>query len=138
MSAWESVFAARVVGDKAAGTRRGGLACRVTHPAARPLPSADNLVGFCFPLGIAYEREKPWQVTEEFSFTLTGGDGSRLHGFCRKTNDPTYQSKEPGKRFPQVLCLISQHPWTTFFYKVSGPCCSALLGPLPLGRPARG
>lgn len=98
---WECCFTARVASGQPL------LALRIDSDAARPLPAPDNLLGFCFPLSAAAARPSAFLVTEEFSFTLTGGDGSRLHGFCRKTNDPTavlgaIAGRAGGQRFPQV------------------------------------
>eukprot|EP00887_Chlorella_sp_A99_P000741 scaffold5.g741.t1 len=158
---FEAVFTARVVGGGGGAPparpgadpqplpqqQRGVLACRVDHPRARPLPAADNLLSFCFPLGVASLRSSAFLVTEEFSFTLTGGDGSRLHGFCRKSNDPTRPASAAsprgarGGRFPQVLCLISRHAWPAFFFKVLEVVDPLLRGEgsaerLPPGAPA--
>ena len=79
--------------------------------AAQALPPPQALGSFCFPLGPENLRPKEimrpevtdaqcccavleptWLsakqrsklcVLQTFSYTLTGGDGSRLHGFCR-------------------------------------------------------
>ena len=74
------------------------------------LPPAQALGGFCFPLGPDNVKPKEYMAPEvpahsvqldqlpsemggvtqlvvclqEYSFTLTVGDGSRLHGFCRQ------------------------------------------------------
>lgn len=74
------------------------------------LPPAQALGGFCFPLGpdnvtpkeymapevpahVAKLDQYPYErgawlncamFLQEYSFTLTAGDGSRLHGFCRQ------------------------------------------------------
>ncbi|BDA43641.1 probable DENN domain-containing protein 1C at N-terminal half [Coccomyxa sp. Obi] len=53
---------------------------------------------------------------EEYSFSLTGGDGSRLHGFCRSFLPP--RAKLNSLRYPQVLCIITEHLWLTFYFKV--------------------
>ncbi|KAK9915164.1 hypothetical protein WJX75_005465 [Coccomyxa subellipsoidea] len=53
---------------------------------------------------------------EEYSFTLTGGDGSRLHGFCRSFLPP--RARLNSLRYPQVLCIITEHLWLTFYFKV--------------------
>lgn len=62
------------------------------------------------------------QVTAEFSFTLTGGNGGRVHGVCRRTADPTHRpparAGTEARRWPQVLCLLSPHPWRPFWGKV--------------------
>lgn len=59
-------------------------------------------------------------LMQEYSFTLTGGDGSRLHGFCRSFLPP--RARLNSLRYPQVLCIITEHLWLTFYFKVS---CSA-------------
>ncbi len=53
---------------------------------------------------------------QEYSFTLTGGDGSRLHGFCRSFLPP--RARLNSLRYPQVLCIITEHLWLTFYFKV--------------------
>jgi hypothetical protein len=45
-----------------------------------------------------------------YTFTLTGGDGARTLGFCRRFLPPG-----AGPRYPQVLCLLSAHPWFSLF-----------------------
>lgn len=58
--------------------------------------------------------------------TFAGGDGSRLHGVCRRTADPTHRAPAAAngrpvveqKRMPQVICILSQHCWQPFFSKV--------------------
>ena len=86
-------------------------------------------------------------LAQEFSFTLTGGDGSRTHGFCRlsaRANccrpawllhaasaplpcrtflPPRLQhrgrsSENSNLRYPQVLCIISSLLWLPFYFKV--------------------
>lgn len=79
--------------------------------AAQALPPAQALGSFCFPLGpenlrpkeimrpevtathwycavleptwLSAKQRSDHRVLQTFSYTLTGGDGSRLHGFCR-------------------------------------------------------
>ncbi|EIE19512.1 hypothetical protein COCSUDRAFT_83563 [Coccomyxa subellipsoidea C-169] len=43
-------------------------------------------------------------MVHEYSFTLTGGDGSRLHGFCRSFLPPRARLKS--LRYPQVLQVL--------------------------------
>ena len=50
---------------------------------------------------------------EGYTFVLTGGDGSRTLGFCRRFLPPG-----AGPRYPQVLCLLSAHPWFSLFSNV--------------------
>ena len=50
---------------------------------------------------------------ECYTFVLTGGDGSRTLGFCRRFLPPG-----AGPRHPQVLCLLSIHPWFSLFSNV--------------------
>ena len=50
---------------------------------------------------------------ESYTFVLTGGDGSRTLGFCRRFLPPG-----AGPRHPQVLCLLSSHPWFSLFSNV--------------------
>ena len=50
---------------------------------------------------------------ETYTFVLTGGDGSRTLGFCRRFLPPG-----AGPRHPQVLCLLSIHPWFSLFSTV--------------------
>ena len=114
--------------------REGGAAvaaaapfCRFSPPGvvdAVSAPSVGSACAFCFPAGASAVRASAYLVTQEFTFTLTGGDGGRLHGVCRRTHDPTYcPPARPGggtadaKRWPQVLCILSPHCWQAFFGK---------------------
>lgn len=113
--------------------QQSALFCKFLPPGAGPLPPEDNLSAFCWPLGVQAVRPSAYLVTAEFTFTLTGGDGTRLHGMCRRTHDPTYRppAAAPGpggrggtgggcelKRLPQVICILSQYCWQPFFSKV--------------------
>lgn len=137
---FELFFVARITpaGEDAAQhggqPQRSALHCRWAPPGGGgvPVPAADNLSPFCWPLGVEAVCASAYLVTAEFSFTLTGGNGSRLHGVCRRTHDPTYRpAPRPGsthkgaassvveqKRLPQVICILSQHCWQPFFSKV--------------------
>lgn len=54
---------------------------------------------------------------QEYTFTLTYGDGRRFPGFCRQFLPPP--PKVGGRqRYPQVMCLISDYPWCALFFKV--------------------
>ena len=63
------------------------LFCKWDSPVVQgkqaDLPSPQSLADFCFPLGVAQMALKEYIAPEEYSYTLTGGDGSHLHGFCR-------------------------------------------------------
>jgi hypothetical protein len=54
---------------------------------------------------------------QDFSFTLTQGDGSRLHGFCRRFLPPAPRLGSR-LRYPQVLCLMCEVSWAALFFKV--------------------
>ncbi|XP_018426003.1 PREDICTED: DENN domain-containing protein 2A isoform X2 [Nanorana parkeri] len=67
---------------------------------------------FCFP------DTKDWtQVTEfdseTFSFVLTGEDGSRRFGYCRRL-----LPSGKGKRFPEVYCIVSRLGCFNLFSKI--------------------
>lgn len=59
-------------------------------------------------------------------FTLTAGDGSRLHGFCRRflpslvlgVQQDAKGKTPPRVRLPVVVCLITQYMWCDFMHKV--------------------
>lgn len=55
---------------------------------------------------------------QDFMFTLTQGDGSRLQGFCRRFLPPAPRVGSK-LRYPQVLCLICEAAWAAFFFKAS-------------------
>eukprot|EP00884_Botryococcus_braunii_P014564 jgi/Botrbrau1/23108/Bobra.0243s0042.1 len=104
------------------------LICKYTPESKEehaPLPNASNLGSFCFPTGPENVKAREYMAPVEYSFTLTGADGSRLHGFCRSFLPPR-TAPVPGARpstslslrYPQVLCLISPHPFFTMYYKV--------------------
>lgn len=59
---------------------------------------------------------------QEFLFVLTSSTGDRLWGFCRQSLPPPPMEhgvrKAATPRYPWALCIISQHPWASFFYRV--------------------
>ena len=136
MALYEAFFVARATPPSPAAGGGGGGAATLPPPprlapfcryaprgvrAAGGAPTVENAVGFCFPLGADSVKPSAYLVTAEFTFTLTGGDGGRLHGICRRTHDPTYRPP-PGergtvKRWPQVLCILTPHCWQPFFSK---------------------
>ncbi|KAK9829376.1 hypothetical protein WJX72_005465 [[Myrmecia] bisecta] len=116
---FKSIFVARI----AEQSRAVELFCRFDDGnAAASLPPDASLGGFCFPLGVNQVKPKEYMAPEEFSFTLTGGDGSRLHGFCRSFLPPRPKFKDPrtntNLRYPQVVCVISAFPWFALYQKV--------------------
>ncbi|XP_063811500.1 DENN domain-containing protein 2C isoform X2 [Pseudophryne corroboree] len=67
---------------------------------------------FCFP------DSKDWAPTsnlksETFSFVLTGEDGSRWFGYCRKL-----LPQDKGKRLPEVYCMVSRLGCFNLFSKI--------------------
>ncbi len=72
-------------------------------------------------------------LLQEYTFTLTGGDGKRYHGFCRKFLPP---KPAVGHRaqLPQVLCLVSEDPWATFYFKARAKDAAPRRHCLPAGR----
>lgn len=69
----------------------------------------------------------PRPTKQVHCFTLTDGDGSRLHGFCRQFLPPGESQGRggggsggggPRGRYPQVLCVVSRHAWLPLMYKV--------------------
>lgn len=71
---------------------------------------------FCFPEFtpgsltsiVPTERMKP----EQYTFSLTEGDGSRTVGFCRRI----LPKGVGGPMYPIVMCVLSVHPWFSFFF----------------------
>lgn len=61
------------------------------------------------PLHVVFDKQ-------EFTFTLTHGDGRRFQGFCRKHLPPPPKTGSR-LRLPQVICIISEHSWCPFFFK---------------------
>lgn len=55
---------------------------------------------------------------QEFTFTLTYGDGRRFQGFCRKFLPPA-PSMGSKLRYPQVIFIIAEFPWCNFYFKAS-------------------
>ncbi|GLC43834.1 hypothetical protein PLESTB_000913400 [Pleodorina starrii] len=72
---------------------------------------------FCFPLGPEAVQPKEVQASEEYTFTLTHGDGQRFTGFCRQFFPPAPRVGSKA-RYPQVLCIVAENPWCNFFFKV--------------------
>ncbi|XP_053925095.1 DENN domain-containing protein 2B isoform X3 [Cuculus canorus] len=74
---------------------------------------------FCFP------DAKDWLPVSEynsetFSFMLTGEDGSRRFGYCRRLLSPfyCYQPSGKGPRLPEVYCVISRLGCFDLFSKI--------------------
>jgi hypothetical protein len=63
----------------------------------------------------------PLLCLQEYTFTLTQGDGARVQGFCRRFLPPAPRVGSK-LRYPQVLCLVCEASWSTLFFKVSA-CC---------------
>ncbi|XP_069797559.1 DENN domain-containing protein 2C-like isoform X2 [Narcine bancroftii] len=67
---------------------------------------------FCFP-DISEWAAVSHLISETFSFVLTGEDGSRRFGYCRKL-----LPNGKGKRLPEVYCIISRLGCFTLFSKI--------------------
>ncbi|XP_065104171.1 DENN domain-containing protein 2C [Paramisgurnus dabryanus] len=67
---------------------------------------------FCFP-DCQDWRPSSDHTSETFSFVLTGEDGSRLFGYCRKI-----LPSGKGKRLPEVHCIISRLGCFNLFSKI--------------------
>lgn len=63
---------------------------------------------------------------QEYTFTLTQGDGTRVQGFCRRFLPPAPRVGSK-LRYPQVLCLVCEASWPMVFFKASacGECLVA-------------
>jgi|AntAceMinimDraft_1070359.scaffolds.fasta_scaffold03491_4 hypothetical protein len=55
------------------------------------------------------ERVRP----EQYTFSLTEGDGTRTVGFCRRFLPPSDGGRA---RYPVVMCVLSKHAWFSFFF----------------------
>eukprot|EP00879_Flechtneria_rotunda_P019821 GHRR01020835.1.p1 GENE.GHRR01020835.1~~GHRR01020835.1.p1 ORF type:complete len:115 (-),score=16.25 GHRR01020835.1:4-348(-) len=62
---------------------------------------------------------------QEYMFTLTQGDGTRGQGFCRRFLPPAPRVGSK-LRYPQVLCLVCEIPWSSLFFKVCWELCSCV------------
>jgi len=112
-----SFFVVRIKQD---GTRRASelyLSFKATKDAEQFQVADKSLTNFCFPLGPENVHPKEYLASEEFTFTLTNHDGRRFPAFCRKFLPPPPRVG-PKARYPQVMCLISEYPWCTFYFKV--------------------
>lgn len=67
---------------------------------------------------------------QEYTFTLTQGDGARVQGFCRRFLPPAPRLGSK-LRYPQVLCLVCEASWSTLFFKASTflHCCIGISNP---------
>lgn len=74
---------------------------------------------------------------QEFLFALTGGKGDRLYGFCRLSLPPVPKGTTLA-RYPQALCIVSPHPWSTFMFRVRGSRACACVHRACERRAARG
>uniref|UniRef100_A0ACB8F5M6 DENN domain-containing protein 2C n=1 Tax=Sphaerodactylus townsendi TaxID=933632 RepID=A0ACB8F5M6_9SAUR len=85
------------------------------HPFKQPKDAEERLKvipKFCFP------DPKDWCPTSEsksetFSFVLTGEDGSRWFGYCKKL-----LPEGKGKRLPEVYCMVSRLGCFNLFSKI--------------------
>eukprot|EP01023_Acetabularia_acetabulum_P022506 TRINITY_DN22130_c0_g1_i1.p2 TRINITY_DN22130_c0_g1~~TRINITY_DN22130_c0_g1_i1.p2 ORF type:complete len:149 (+),score=26.47 TRINITY_DN22130_c0_g1_i1:101-547(+) len=82
--------------------------------AAEEVVNLQVIPQFCFPLGADSQVGKAYLAAEEYSFTLTGAEGARLNGICRRFLPP----RKSGLRYPQVMCIICEYPWFTLVFKV--------------------
>ncbi|XP_026102645.1 DENN domain-containing protein 2C-like isoform X1 [Carassius auratus] len=82
---------------------------RLTREAEDRLKAIPN---FCFPDCHDW-RPSSDHTSETFSFVLTGEDGSRLFGYCRKI-----LPSGKGKRLPEVHCIISRLGCFNLFSKI--------------------
>jgi hypothetical protein len=64
-----------------------------------------------------FKKQIPKLDMQEYTFTLTGGNGRRFQGFCRKFLPPKPAAGSK-LQLPQVMCLVSEDPWHAFFFKV--------------------
>uniref|UniRef100_A0A3P9JZ90 UDENN domain-containing protein n=1 Tax=Oryzias latipes TaxID=8090 RepID=A0A3P9JZ90_ORYLA len=67
---------------------------------------------FCFPDAKDWESVETYQ-SEMFSFVLTGEDGTRKFGYCRRL-----LPSGKGKRLPEVYCIVSHLGCFNLFSKV--------------------
>ncbi|CAG12143.1 unnamed protein product, partial [Tetraodon nigroviridis] len=67
---------------------------------------------FCFPDAIDWEPVESYP-SEMFAFVLTGEDGSRRFGYCRRL-----LPSGKGKRLPEVYCIVSHLGCFNLFSKV--------------------
>lgn len=106
-------FCARLSAEKTAE-----LQLRYKRHAADKDPEFNEqvLAAFCYPLDPAGMQPQWTMESESYTFTLTQGDGGRLHGFCRRFL-PAPAPGGPKQRYPQALCLIYNHHWSEFFAK---------------------
>ncbi|KAL8179183.1 UNVERIFIED_CONTAM: DENN domain-containing protein 2C [Gekko kuhli] len=85
------------------------------HPFRQPKDAEERLKvipKFCFP------DPKDWcpaseSKSETFSFVLTGEDGSRWFGYCKKL-----LPEGKGKRLPEVYCMVSRLGCFNLFSKI--------------------
>eukprot|EP00466_Bigelowiella_natans_P007304 jgi/Bigna1/76657/fgenesh1_pg.42_\ len=69
----------------------------------------EDVLDFLYPEGYATNVRH----TEHYAFVMTRGGGEKEYGFCNRR----MQSGE-GSRFPEVMCILSKHPYYTFFKHV--------------------
>ncbi|XP_063153458.1 DENN domain-containing protein 2C [Candoia aspera] len=89
--------------------------CKPDHPFRQSKDTEDRLKvipKFCFP------DPKDWCPTSEtksetFSFVLTGEDGSRWFGYCKRL-----LPEGKGKRLPEVYCMVSRLGCFNLFSKI--------------------
>jgi hypothetical protein len=115
-----SFFLVKLAKESPADKPVTSISLRFKHDANTfDLSAREQLLkAFCFPFGPEGVKPRTVFASEEYTFTLTDGDGSRYQGFCRKVL-PAAPAQGSRLRYPQVLCMLSEMPWCTFFFKVS-------------------
>lgn len=128
-----------------------GSAVVAPHDRRGPSPQVTSHVCACRPIHGSGTPARTQRHTcsdnalQDYTFTLTQGDGSRVQGFCRRFLPPAPRVGSR-LRYPQVLCLQCEASWGAFFFKVghwgrrargqgggSAEVCGFKPGP-PLGR----
>ncbi|KAF6256297.1 AEX-3 domain-containing protein [Scenedesmus sp. NREL 46B-D3] len=94
-----------VVGIRAGQKPAAEVFCNYSS-CERPFHVNDEaLAALCLPLGPESQTLKDRMAHEEYTFTLTQGDGTRVQGFCRRFLPPAPRVGSK-LRYPQVLCLV--------------------------------
>jgi len=120
MALFQGFFAARWSAPSSPSAAPGWLRYKSEVPPQQKDPHDNSgvlggncdptLLNFCFPLGARTLDEWRRAPPKDFSFTLTGTMGDRLHGHCSVV--------WPDSSLPQVLCFLSTHSYFDMFTQV--------------------
>ena len=104
----------------------GGRASIVHHVdfprQEEPGEAPGGVEHFCFPVDPTTISDG--ELPPNYTIVRTLDDGTRQYGFCKTIE---VEDESDGSTIPEVLCLLSRHPWFSLFESVMEPLAEARL-----------